>query len=346
MEQRAAGLDAGREEAMAAVQIERSGGPLVVRRLPVPRPGRGEVLVRVAAAPINPSDLGFIAGSYAGASAMPAVPGFEGSGTVVAAGAGLVPRLLVGRRVALATLHAGTWAEYVVAPFQRCVPVGDGIPLAAAASLIVNPMTALAFFDLARQGRHAALISNAAAGALGRMIARLGRSRGVPVIHVVRRREQVEVLRVLGAEHVLVSREAAFADELRSRARRLRATLVLDAVGGPETLTLVEAAPPGSTLLAYAALSGEPSVFNARTLIADEKRVAGFYLGHWAARRGLWRTLRDVARVRRLAGAELQTPVQRRFPLAAAQEAVDAYRHDMTAGKVLLVADPLAVALA
>jgi NADPH:quinone reductase len=87
------------ETSMEALQLERYGGPLVVRRIPVPRPGRGEVLIRLAAAPINPSDLGFLAGSYAAQRPLPAVPGFEGSGTVVAAGPGLLPRLLAGRRV-------------------------------------------------------------------------------------------------------------------------------------------------------------------------------------------------------------------------------------------------------
>ncbi len=326
-------------ERMKAVQLEREGGPLVVRSIPVPRPGRGDVLVRMAAAPINPSDLGFLSASYTVQRRLPVVPGFEGSGTVVAAGPGLLPRLLVGRRVAVASGQGGTWAEYAVSAAMRCIPLRAKVSLEQAATLIVNPLTALAFFDLARRGRHAAIVSNAAASALGRMIVRLGRTEGIPVINIVRRPDHVALLRALGAEHVLDSSEEPFAARLRELAHALRATLFLDAVGGRHTGVLVDAAPAGSAIVAYAALAGEPSVFNARTLIGDDKQIVGFYLGHWAARKGLWRTLRDVVRVQRLAATDLQSAVHRRLPLSAAQEAVETYRHNMTAGKVLLVAD-------
>lgn len=330
---------------MHAVQLEREGGPLVVRELAVPRPGGGEVLIRVAAAPLNPSDLGFLAGTYVVQRPLPVVPGFEASGTVVGAGGGLFARLLVGRRVAFAVAGGGTWAEYAVAPAMRCIPIGRGIPMDQAAMLIVNPLTAIAFFDIARRGGHRAIVSNAAASALGRMVIRMGRARGIPVINVVRRAEQVELLRSLGAEHVLSTHEEDFAARLRDLAQRLRATLFLDAIGGRHTGVLVEAAPFGSTILAYSALAGEPSVFGPRTLIGGDKKIVAFYLGHWMARKGLWRTVADIARVRRLVGTELQSTVAKRFPLSRAQEALESYRSHMTAGKVLLVADPTAVPL-
>lgn len=324
---------------MKAVLIEREGSPLALGRIPTPHPSQGEVLVRVAASPINPSDLGFIEGSYGGTRSLPAIPGFEGSGVVVATGPGLLPKLFRGRRVAFATGAGGAWAEYVAVPAVRCIPLSRKYPLEDAASLIVNPLTALAFFDIVREGRHAAVVSNAAASALGRMIVRLARQRGVPLINVVRRAEQVDLLRTLGAEHVLNSSEVGFPSQLRELARRLEATLILDAVGGAETHTLVEAAPPCSKILVYSALAGEPSRFNARTLIAEEKRIEGFYLGHWAQRKGLWRTVRDAWSVPRLATGPLQTRVHKRLSLAAAAEAVAAYKADMTAGKVLFVAD-------
>jgi NADPH2:quinone reductase len=87
-------------ESMQAVLIEQSGGSPGVGQIPIPRLGPGQVLVRMAASPINPSDLGFIRGSYGFQNPFPVVPGFEGSGVVVAAGLGLLPRLWVGRRVA------------------------------------------------------------------------------------------------------------------------------------------------------------------------------------------------------------------------------------------------------
>jgi NADPH2:quinone reductase len=113
---------------MRAVQLSTYDGKpenIAVVEMPVPRPGRGEVLVRVFASPINPSDLMFIRGFYGFKKPLPAVPGFEGSDTVVEAGAGIMPRLLKRRRVACATadpkVAGGMWAEYVVTPAQLSI---------------------------------------------------------------------------------------------------------------------------------------------------------------------------------------------------------------------------------
>src|SRR5215510_6806649 len=115
---------------MRAVQLRAYDGKLesiAVVEMPVPQPGPGEVLIRVFASPINPSDLMFIRGLYGFKKPFPAVPGFEGSGTVVEAGTGLMPRFLTGRRVACATadpkVKGGMWAEYVVTLAQFCIPL-------------------------------------------------------------------------------------------------------------------------------------------------------------------------------------------------------------------------------
>lgn len=93
---------------MQAVLLQGKGGPLTVGSLPVPIPGSGQILVRMAAAPINPSDLGFLSGSYGFQKPFPIVPGLEGSGVVVSAGSGLLPHLLLGRRVACSARTGGT----------------------------------------------------------------------------------------------------------------------------------------------------------------------------------------------------------------------------------------------
>ncbi|HEX7285129.1 MAG TPA: alcohol dehydrogenase catalytic domain-containing protein, partial [Candidatus Angelobacter sp.] len=115
---------------MRAVQLSAYDGrreSIHVVQMPVPHPGPGQVLVRVYASPINPSDLMFVQGLYGFKKPLPAVPGFEGSGTVVAAGAGVMPRILLGRRVACAAADAkvagGMWAEYLVTAAQMCIPL-------------------------------------------------------------------------------------------------------------------------------------------------------------------------------------------------------------------------------
>ncbi len=325
-------------KSMQAVQLDEYGGLLTLRECPVPRPGPGQVLIRMAASPINPSDLGFLRGGYRIQLPLPVVPGFEGSGTVVAAGSGLLPRLWSGKRVTCATRSGGAWAEYLVTSASLCFPLAQNLSFEQGAMLITNPMTALAFFDIAKRDKHAAIVSNAAASALGQMSLRLGQLYHLPIIHIVRRQAQVELLHSLGGEYILNSSDPDFHAQLRTLAHRLKATLILDPVAGEQTQELLDAAPPGSTALVYGYLSGKRSEITPQA--SGDKRVAGFYLPDWTAQRNVLQVLRDMRRVQRLAAKELQTTIQKRLPLAAAQQAVELSRSNPTAGKVLLVADP------
>ncbi len=333
---------------MHAIQLDEPNGKLTLREIPVPRPQAGQVLVRMAAAPINPSDLGALAGfSYSGERHYPFTPGLEGSGTVVEAGAGLMPRLLNGRRVACGAMLTGngTWAEYMVTSASLCVPLNQRIRFEQGAMLLVNPLSALAMFEIAQQGRHRALVSTAAASALGGMILRLGKRRNIPVIHIVRRQTQVELIRGRGGEYVLNSSDADFARQLQTTAHRLRATLLLDAIGGSMTQILAEAAPFGSTILLYSRLAGQDSVINPTTALVKHLHFEGWFLSNWLREKNLVQTLQLSRQVQALLATDLQSPVHQRLPLSAVQQALEMYVGNMTAGKILLVADPKAVTL-
>lgn len=247
----------------------------------------------------------------------------------------------LGKRVACAvSATGGTWAEYLVTRAILCVPLQKNLSLEQGAMMLVNPMSALAFFDIVKSGKHPAIVNTAAASALGRMIIRLGRRYHVPVINVVRRQEQVDLLRSLGAEFVLQSNDANFSNDFRILTQRLDATLILDAVGGELARQMFEIAPAGTTLLLYANLSGEDLALDPHGLANEDKRIAGFYLGNWAAKRSIFQTLRDIRRIQQLGATDLQSTIQKRLPLSDAQKAVEMYQKNMTAGKVLLVADP------
>jgi NADPH:quinone reductase len=139
---------------MQAVQLDEPNGELILREIAVPQPGPGKVLVRMAAAPINPSDLGTLRGySYGKKAKYPLTPGREGGGRVVAAGKGLLPRLLLGRRVACAVVTgSGTWAEYALTSARQCIPLKKKTSFEQGAMLLVNPLSALAIMDIARRG--------------------------------------------------------------------------------------------------------------------------------------------------------------------------------------------------
>jgi len=331
---------------MQAVTLDAYGGSVSVKQYPVPKPGPGHVLVRMAASPINPSDLAFLRGTYRHRKPLPAIPGIEGSGTVVAVGSGFYPRVLLGRRVACSSLPGaggGTWAEYMATSTRLCVPLRKHITLEQGAMMLVNPLTALAFLEIARRGKHSAVVNTAAASALGRMMVRLGLQHRIPIVSVVRRKDHVDLIHALGGTHALDSSQPDFLVQLRTLTHRLNATLLLDAVTGSLTNQLLEAAPAGSTVVVYGSLSGEACRIDPRALINGDKRVAGFYLADWLARKNPLQILQITRQVQRLLGTGLQTVVQRRLPLATAQQAIDLYQDASSAGKVLLVMDPHAV---
>jgi NADPH2:quinone reductase len=334
-------------ESMLAVVLEGPGGRVALRQCPVPRPGAGQVVVRMAASPINISDLASLMGIYKVEKPQEAIAGLEGSGVVVAAGSGLLSRLRLGKRVACTSMPSagGSWAEYMVTSAKACIPLRADVTLEQGATMTINPFTALALFEIAERGKHHAIVISAAASALGRMILRLGQQNGVPVICVVRRKEQVDLIHALGGEYVLNSSEPDFCSQLHALTHRLEATLFLDAVAGSLTNQLLEAAPAGSTLVMYSFLSPEECVIKPRELVFAGKRMVGFYLTDWLAEKGPLQLLQTAAKVQRLLPTVLQTTIQRRLPLSSAPEAIDLYAKNMSAGKVLLVANPAEVPL-
>jgi NADPH:quinone reductase len=327
---------------MHAVQLDEPNGKLTLREIPVPRPQAGQVLIRMAAAPINPSDLGSLSGlSYSGKRQFPFTPGLEGSGTVIEAGEGMMARLLNGRRVACTAplTGDGTWAEYMVTTAQLCIPLNKNVSLEQGAMLIVNPLSALSILDIAQRGKHRAIVSTAAASTLGGMILRLGKRYNIPIIHVVRRQSQVDWIRELSGEYVLNSIEADFLEQLRTMAHKLQATLFLDAVSGTMTQQLAEAAPFGSTILLYSRLSQDECIIDARTALIKNLHFDGWFLPNWLAKKNLIQLLQLSGRAQSLLGTDLQSPIQKRLPLAEAQQGLETYVNHMSAGKVLLVAN-------
>jgi NADPH:quinone reductase len=309
---------------------------LQLTEMPVPKPGPGQLLVRVAATPINPSDRMFIRGLYGVKKELPTVPGFECSGKVVAAGS-LAGRLLVGRRVGCAPAPNmdGTWAEYVVVPMGQCLPLLPRISDEQGASLFVNPFSAWGLMELARRGKHRALVQSAAASTLGRMLLKLAAREKLPLVNVVRRAEQEEMLRKLGAQHVVNSSEPEFEERLRLICQELGVSMALDAVAGPMTGHLARALVDGGTVIVYGNLSEQECRIHPKELIFHGKKVEGFWLAQFFKGRFGRDQLRALMDVPLQLGKELETPVRARLPLESAGEALRIAASDMTSGKVL-----------
>ncbi|HEX7775167.1 MAG TPA: zinc-binding dehydrogenase [Parvibaculum sp.] len=222
----------------------------------LPPPGPGEVLVRVEASPINPSDLILLLGTAdlntlqaVGTPDKPrlsaVVPpktlkalgarldksmtvGNEGAGVVIGAGSGA--EALMGKTVALAS--GGMYAQYRLVKSAECIVLNDDASPADGASAFVNPLTALGMTVTMRNEGHTALIHTAAASNLGQMLNRICIADGIPLVNIVRSAEQEKLLRGIGARYVVDSTAADFPKNLADAAAETGATLAFDAIGG------------------------------------------------------------------------------------------------------------------
>jgi NADPH:quinone reductase-like Zn-dependent oxidoreductase len=219
-------------------------------------PAPDEVIVRVEAAPINPSDLGLLLGPAQidslreeGTAEAPAVVfdvpkgrlgsmkarlgqsmpvGNEGAGTVVAAGAEVAH--LMGKRVAAAA--GAMFAEYRKLKARDVVALPEGVSAADGAAIFVNPMTALGFVETMRREGHSAIVHTAAASNLGQMLQKICLADGIPLVNIVRSDEQAAILKDIGATHVVNSRDEDFRAKLTDAVADTGATIAFDAIGG------------------------------------------------------------------------------------------------------------------
>lgn len=311
---------------MRAVVFDRIGDPtdvLQVREVDRPTPGRGEVLVRMVASPVNPSDLMYIRGEYGLKPAFPATPGFEGVGIVEATGGGLLGMLRKGKRVAVVNDRRGNWGEYAVTTARQVIPVPADIPDAQAATFFVNPATALALTQhVLKVPPGGWLLQTAAAGALGKMIVRLGRTFGFRTFNVVRHEKQIAELKALGADAVVLA-----TDDLPGRVKEITGVdgmpFAIDPVGGELASSVLKCLAPGGKLIVFGSLSGQPFAVDSRHLIANDLHIESFWLGRWAKQQPILRMLGLFKQVRSLMrGGVLTTEAVEEYPLDRVKDAV------------------------
>ncbi|CQD15133.1 quinone reductase, Qor [Mycolicibacterium conceptionense] len=232
---------------------------LSLHEVAVATPAQDEVVVRVEASPINPSDLGLLIpsaadmsaatvtgtpdrpvvtaplrdGALAGLAARVGISlpvGNEGAGTVVAAGESAQAQAVLGKTVGIA--GGAMYAQYRVVKAEACLVLPEGASAKEGASSFVNPLTALGMLETMRREGHSALVHTAAASNLGQMLVKACLADGVPLVNIVRKAEQEEILRGLGAVHVCNSASPSFETDLVEALKATSATLAFDATGG------------------------------------------------------------------------------------------------------------------
>jgi NADPH2:quinone reductase len=254
--------------------LVRSNGELELSLadIPIPEPAADEVLVRIEAAPINPSDLGLLFGAadmstakFSGTGANPVVTasvpekfmkamagrvdqsmpvGNEGAGVVVKAGASPAAQALMGKAVAI--VGGATYSQHRAVKAAQCFALPAGATPAEGASAFVNPLTALGMVETMRREGHKALVHTAAASNLGQMLNKICIQDKVALVNIVRKQEQEDILRAIGATHVCNATSPAFMQQLTDALVATGATIAFDAIGGGklagQILTCMEAA--------------------------------------------------------------------------------------------------------
>jgi NADPH2:quinone reductase len=245
---------------------------LSLASIPTPEPREDEVLVRIQASPMNPSDLGLLFGTAdlsgaraGGSAAHPVITapvpeklmkamagrmdqsmpvGNEGAGVVVKAGASEAAQALLGKTVAV--LGGSMYTQYRCMKAVQCLVLPAGTSAAEGASCFVNPLTSLGMVETMRREGHKALVHTAAASNLGQMLNRICLKDGIELVNIVRKQEQADILRAIGAKHVVDSSRDSFADDLTQALVATGATIAFDAIGGgrlaSQILTCMEAA--------------------------------------------------------------------------------------------------------
>jgi NADPH:quinone reductase-like Zn-dependent oxidoreductase len=253
--------------------IKKSGElEISLQKVPTPEPGPDEVVVRVEATPINPSDLGLLIGAAdlstikasgtkeapvitakvpeGGMKAMAArldqsMPvGNEGAGVVVKTGSSDEAKALMGKTVSM--IGGSMYAQYRCVRLSECQPLPEGTTAAEGASWFVNPLTALGMTETMRREGHKALVHTAAASNLGQMLNKICIKDGIGLVNIVRSSDQADILRKIGAKHVVDSKSQSFMDDLTNALADTGATIAFDAIGGgrlaSQILTAMEAA--------------------------------------------------------------------------------------------------------
>lgn len=320
---------------MKAIRIHELGGPEVLRLEEVekPRPGKGQVLVRIRAIGVNFADTLLRRGLYLVQPELPVIPGAEAAGVVEEVGPG-VDASLVGRRVAF--IGQSCYAEYAVAPAGQLLPLLDQISFEEGAAFPIQALTAyhlLHTMDSLQAGK--SVLIHAAAGGTGLLAVQMAKMTGALVLGTTSSPEKAQLVRQMGADHVIIYTQEDVPQRVRELTRGRGVDLVLDSVGKATFEGSLKALAPFGHLIVYGMASGRTDPFDIRRLFENSQKVSAFWLvtamrSPELARRGLQQVLDWIA------SGKLKITIGLKLPLSEAAEAHRRMEARQTIGKIIL----------
>ena len=324
---------------MRAIRFHHFGPPaevLQLEELPDEAPGLGQVRLRLTHRSINPSDLLTVSGQYGRLPRLPATPGLEGVGRVMALGEGVAGWRVDDRAIPLGA--AGTWRESMTVNAAQLLPVPDAVGDETAAQFVVNPVTAWVMLEEELALRPGDWLAQTAAGStLGRLVIQLAQLRGYRTVNFVRRPEQAGELLALGADAVFCTDEADLVGRVRALTDGRGVAGALDAVGGETGALALRCLRSGGTLVVYGLLGGEPLPLHNGEMLFRGLTVRGFWLTHWFQHTPPERVQPTLLELMGLmAAGQLTPPVEATYDLADFRAAVAHAERPGRQGKLLL----------
>jgi len=323
---------------MKQVLIDRYGQPEEVARCAevpdVGPPGRDEVVFDVLAFPINPADVWMCKGSYRLKPPLPATPGAECVGRVTAVGAG-VSHVKPGDLVI--NLQRENWTQKRRVKGEDVIAVPSNLPIRQAAMLRINPPTALLMLsDLVDLKPGDWVIQNVANSAVGRLLIRLARVRGLKTMNVVRRDSLFGELKSLGAD-ACAGDGPSLGEAVKAHTGGAPIRLGLDAVSGQATARLASCVAEGGVVCNYGSMTGEDPVMARSALIFGGQRLVGFMLGRALATRSIDQIREIYADLgAQVSNGTLSAPVERVYPIEEIKAALAHAQRDERHGKILV----------
>ena len=323
---------------MKELIFDQTGTPqevLYLKESEMPQPKAHEVLIRVTARNINPSDIMFVRGMYGITPKLPSSAGFEACGIVEKADeAGKVP---AGTRVMFTAI--GTWKEYVCVPAGGVIPVPAQMPDEVACQAFVNPMTAYGMIEDSGLESGQWLLLTAGASAFGKFAIQMAKAKGIRVAATVRHESQKQLLLDLGAELVINTTTEKLAKVIFEKTE-VGVNVVFDAVGGELGVKALSCLKQKGRMLVFGALALENLSINSGLLIFKNLRIEGFWLSSWIESLSAEQRMKAFQRVFGfLMQDDSKADVAATYPLADFKAALDAYEQAGRNGKILLVSE-------
>jgi NADPH:quinone reductase-like Zn-dependent oxidoreductase len=321
---------------MKELIFEQTGTPqevLHIKENPIPEPKSQEVLIRVTARNINPSDLMFIRGLYGITPNLPSSAGFEACGVVEKSDeSGTVQS---GTRVMFTTI--GTWREYVCVPASLVIPVPSAMPDEVACQAFVNPMTAFGMIEESGIRENEWLLITAGASAFGKFAIQMAKAKGIKVAATVRHEEQKSVLKALGAD-LVINTEKEKLSKLIQENTDGGVHVVFDAVGGNLGAKALSCLRPKGKMLVFGALALENMSVNSGLLIFRNLKIEGFWLSTWIEELSSEKRLKAFKSVFGfLINEHSKVDIEGKYGLEDFRAALDAYEKPGRNGKILFV---------